>query len=251
MSAAAHEQLIPSVWTRPRRGRREQPALSREYIVAEAIGLLDAEGVEALSMRRLAARLNAGATSLYSHVANKDELVELVVDEVYGEMEVPAAGGPEGWRAAAVSGAQSLRATLLRHPWLASVLGGSSFSSLGPRMLRNTEDLLAVFESGGFPLDEAHHAVRALLAYVIGAGTGEAAFVIALARSGRSREEWAERVRPVVAQAVRPYPRLSTWFAAQRGGGEPAASADAFGYGLDLMLDGLAARLVRASGAAG
>jgi len=71
---------IPSVWTRD----REQPALSRAAIVREAIAMLDAEGTEALSMRKLGARLNAGATSLYRHVASKDELMELALDEVAG-----------------------------------------------------------------------------------------------------------------------------------------------------------------------
>ena len=70
---------IASPWNRPQK-RRTQPALSREQIVAEAFALLDAEGIDALSMRKLGARLNAGATSLYTHVANKEELLALVVD---------------------------------------------------------------------------------------------------------------------------------------------------------------------------
>ncbi|MCB5169625.1 TetR/AcrR family transcriptional regulator [Streptomyces bambusae] len=250
MPAAAKEKTIPSVWTRPRRGRREQPALSREHIVAEAILLLDAEGVDALSMRRLGARLNAGATSLYSHVANKDELIELVVDEVYGEMEVPDAGGPEGWRAGSVASAQSLLAVILRHPWLVSVLGGASFSSLGPNMLRITDRLLAVFEAGGFPLAEADRAMKALLAYVVGMGTSAAAFLTALSHSGQTQEEWAERMVPVMSEAVRPYPMLNALFDARQGDDLLDTSTDLFGYGLDRMLDGLEARLAGLSGPA-
>ncbi|MFI6688257.1 TetR/AcrR family transcriptional regulator [Streptomyces sp. NPDC050485] len=237
----AKEQLIQSVWTRPRRVRREQPALSRDQIVAEAIRLLDAEGIEALSMRRLGARLNAGATSLYSHVASKDELIELVVDEVYGEMVVPDAE-EEGWRSAAASSAQSLRAAILRHPWLVSVLGRAGFSSLGPNMMRNTDRMLAIFEAGGCDLDEADHAMKALLAYVVGMGTSEAAWLTALNRSGKSPQEWAEDLWPTVEQAAQPYPRLHAWCVSRRTG-DPmgGGSTDIFAYGLDRLLNGLEA----------
>src|SRR6478672_5502572 len=91
---------LTSVWTRPQRRQKEQ--LTRERIVAEAIRLLDEEGLEALSMRSLGQRLGAGATSLYRHVASKDELIELVADEVYGEMEVPTISDPAEWRQAVV-----------------------------------------------------------------------------------------------------------------------------------------------------
>ena len=105
-----------SVWTRPKRGRRrEQPALSQDQIVAEAIKLLDADGLEALTMRKLGAALGAVATAVYWHVANKDELLELVVDEVYGEIEVPAVSGQGEWRAAAESSARSFRAATRRN----------------------------------------------------------------------------------------------------------------------------------------
>ncbi|MBO0515534.1 TetR/AcrR family transcriptional regulator, partial [Streptomyces beijiangensis] len=93
---SAEKKQVPSVWTRPQRRVREQPALSRDQIVTEALALLDDAGIEALSMRKLGTRLNAGATSLYTHVANKDELIELVVDLVYGEIEVPAGGSGDG-----------------------------------------------------------------------------------------------------------------------------------------------------------
>lgn len=102
------------MWTRRQSGP-DQPALSRAAIVREAIVMLDADGIEALSMRKLGARLNAGATSLYRHVATKDELMELAVDEAFGEIAIPAADGPD-WRAAATEAARSFRSTALRHP---------------------------------------------------------------------------------------------------------------------------------------
>jgi len=78
---------LGSVWTRPQPQRRQKEQLTRERIVAEALRLLDEEGMEALSMRSLGQRLGAGATSLYRHVASKDELIELVADAVYGEID--------------------------------------------------------------------------------------------------------------------------------------------------------------------
>lgn len=93
--AAKNAHPIPSVWARRTR-EADQPALSRAAIVREAVVMLDADGVEALSMRKLGARLNAGATSLYRHVATKDELMELAVDEVFGEIAVPPPTAPTG-----------------------------------------------------------------------------------------------------------------------------------------------------------
>ncbi|WP_235030791.1 TetR/AcrR family transcriptional regulator [Nonomuraea solani] len=233
------KEPFPSVWARPHAERREQPALSRRQIVAAALELLDAEGIDALSMRKLGTRLNAGATSMYTHVANKDELIELVVDEVYGEIEVPPAGGGEGWRAAAFTCAGSMRATLLRHPWIVSVQGEAGVAYLGPNVLRFSESLLGVFEGGGFSLEAADRALNTLTAYVLGYATSEAAWLTTLRRSGLSEGEWTERLWPVAEEAVRAYPRLRTLYAAQR---HEDRDRD-FAEGLECVLDGLVARL--------
>ena len=113
--------------------------------------MLDAEGIEALSMRKLGARLNAGATSLYRHVATKDELMELAVDEVFAEMAIPPADSPD-WRAAVAEAARSFRATALRHPWLASVLGQAGLAYLGPNLMSFSERPAALFTAAGFPI---------------------------------------------------------------------------------------------------
>ena len=225
---------IASVWARPRR-QREQ--LSREQIVAEAVLLLDADGIEALSMRKLGTRLGAGATSLYRHVANKDELIELVVDEVYGELSVPAATGPGDWRDAAGRGAYSLRAMILRHPWVASVLGQVGLIHLGPNVTRMSERMAAAYEAAGFPSDEIEPALSTVISYVIGMATSEAAYLSLIARSGSTEREFAEQLRAT-------------------GGGGPRAAdpektrEDTFDYGLQRVLDGLAVRLGPATGRA-
>ncbi|MEU6995831.1 TetR/AcrR family transcriptional regulator [Streptomyces sp. NPDC046465] len=226
----AAEKPIASVWTRPRK-QREQ--LSREQIVGEAVRLLDAEGLEALSMRKLGTRLDAGATSLYRHVANKDELIELVVDEVYGELAVPTAEGPDDWRDAAARSAYSLRAMILRHPWVASVLGQVGLIHLGPNVTKMSERMAAVYRTAGFPADETELALSTVLSYVIGMATSEAAYLSLIARSGRSEREFTESLR------------------AEGEGGERGAHAgdpegereSTFDYGLQRVLDGLQVRL--------
>ncbi|MDH6125047.1 TetR/AcrR family transcriptional regulator [Kitasatospora sp. GP82] len=244
---AADEQQIPSVWTRPRR-QRERPELSRGQIVSEAVRLLDAEGIEALSMRRLGTRLGAGATSLYRHVANKDELIELVVDEVYGELEVPDAGDPAGWRAAVGHSAYSLRSMALRHPWVASVLGQVGLVHLGPNVMRLSDRMLALFRTAGFAPDETDQAMNTLIAYVIGMATSEAAYLSLIARSGKDEQDFVESLRPAAEQAMQDHPQLREGQAAQRGKDPQRIREDNFDYGLQRVLDGLEARLDSTNG---
>ena len=105
-----------SIWTRQRAAAvPARETLSRQQIVRAAIATLDEEGLAGLSMRKLAAKLGAGATSLYWHVQTKDDLIDLVIDEIYGEVDVP---DPDlaGWRNGALLFGHSLRAAILRHP---------------------------------------------------------------------------------------------------------------------------------------
>jgi AcrR family transcriptional regulator len=228
-----------SVWTRPNR-RREQPALSREQIVAEAVRLLDADGLDALSMRKLGTRLGAGATSLYWHVGSKEQLLELVADEVYAEFEVPTITEPARWREAATAAAHSLRGMIRRHPWLGTLLGGIGLSYLGPNVMRTSDRTLALFEAAGFTLAEADAATSTLGAYVIGVAITEAAWLTALARSGRSEREWADEVWPAAREAAESYPALRRLYALSTDGGDPQQIREGgFDYGLDRVLDGL------------
>ncbi|MEV6320365.1 TetR/AcrR family transcriptional regulator C-terminal domain-containing protein [Nocardia sp. NPDC051787] len=233
----AEKQPVGSVWTRPRRGR-EQPALTREQIVAEAVALLDTEGMDALSMRQLGARLNAGATSLYRHVANRDELIELVVDEVYGEISVPEIGDPAQWRTATRECAMSLRAMILRHPWMASTLGQVGLSYLGPNVMRLNDRMVGLFEAGGFPVDEARDGIGTVISYVVGMGISEAAYLSLLVRSGKTEQEWLAELRPAAEEAARAFPRVQEdWDQ------DPEQLRECkFRYGLDRVLDGLDAR---------
>jgi AcrR family transcriptional regulator len=240
----AQEPSLPSVWARQRR-QREQPALSREQIVTEAVRLLDAEGIDALSMRRLGTRLGAAATSIYWHVASKDELVELVVDAAYGELEVPDAPDPAGWRQAVTEFAHSLRSMILRHPWMASLLPQAGLAQLGPNLMRMIERMAAVLDAAGFSGREVRQAMNTVVAYALGVATTEAAWLTMLARAGESEQQWVARLYPAAEQAAQAYPRLREHYAAQRGADPHQTREEDFAYGLDRVLDGLAARLER------
>ncbi|MEZ0064440.1 AcrR family transcriptional regulator [Streptacidiphilus sp. MAP12-20] len=239
--AAEKTKQLPSVWARQQR-EPDQPALSRASIVREAIVMLDADGIEALSMRKLGARLNAGATSLYRHVATKDELMELAVDEIVAEIAVPPAGGPD-WRAAATEAAASFRATALRHPWLSSVLGQAGLAYLGPNLMSFSERLAALFTAAGFP--EPGRAIDTLLSYVIGMSTTEAAWLTTVARSGETEADFIARLMPAAQQAAAEHDHLAESYASPPA--DPVEIRDSkFAYGLEVVLDGLALRLAQA-----
>ncbi|WP_367043263.1 TetR/AcrR family transcriptional regulator [Streptomyces sp. Je 1-332] len=230
-----------SVWSRPHPRQREH--LSREQIVAAAIELLDAEGIEALTMRKLGTRLDTAATSLYRHVANKDELIELVVDHVYGELQMPAAADRPQWRAAVTRIATDLRAMALRHPWIAPELGQVGLVHIGPNAMRMAAGLLAQFESAGFPSDEKDRAVGTLTAYVVGIATSEAAYLSLIARSGRTEQEWVAGLRPAFDEASQQHPALREGSSARQDVHPQQIRDGDFAYGLDRVLDGLTARL--------
>ncbi|HEV7934928.1 MAG TPA: TetR/AcrR family transcriptional regulator [Actinomadura sp.] len=227
-----------SVWTRPAKPRKEQPALSLDQIVFAAVELLDADGLERLSMRRLGAELNAGATSLYWHVATKDELLELALDHVIAEVAVPDPGGI-GWRAAATWYARSLRSMILRHPWTLTLFG--SRPMLGPNAARELDEVLAVFEHAGFSGFALEYAQAAVIDYVIGAAGSEASWYGH--RRDVSPEEWTASLRPYLEQVGGAHPRLASHIRNIWAHNDQDVLEKRFSFGLGAVLDGLTARI--------
>jgi len=130
---AAHLETI-DVWKRSDRGSRK-PRFTRDDIAAAAIRIADAEGFDAVSMRRLAAELDAGTMTLYHYVRTKDELLTLVVDAFLAEVVVPADQGlPRDWRAAITLIARRTRDALRRHPWILDI---TDDPSIGPNAMRH------------------------------------------------------------------------------------------------------------------
>lgn len=144
--------------------RRSRPPLSRDQIVATAVALADEDGIAAVSMRKVAAALEVEAMSLYHHVANKDDLLDGMVDAVMAEFEVPA--DARDWRDALRQRSRSARASLRRHPWAVGLLG--SRTSPGPATLHHHDAVIGVLRGGGFSVAGAAHAFALLDAFLFG-----------------------------------------------------------------------------------
>jgi AcrR family transcriptional regulator len=144
------------IWTRPGPGARK-PRFSREQIAGAALAIADAEGFDAVSIRRVAAELGAGTMSLYRYISAKADLVALMDDAIMGESLVPDGQLPADWRDALAMIARATRAALLRHPWAVQALQGRGAAAqdgpFGPNGIRHFEQSLAAVATA--PLDTA------------------------------------------------------------------------------------------------
>jgi AcrR family transcriptional regulator len=224
------------VWDRPEPGRRVAPApLSRARIVATAIEVADAEGLPAVTLRRVAAELGGGPMRLYRFVESKDELLDLMVDAAYGEIDV---GPPAGdWRAGLRAIANNTQAVAVRHPWLVGLLG--AHPPYGPNGLRLTEHALAVLAGRGLDAATITRAVSAVFAYVIGYVQLEFLPMRAgpAGRGAPSPDEVAGYLQRIAATGD--YPTLARVFTEL---GQPDVQ-EAFAAGLDYVLDGIAGQI--------
>ncbi|MEU4404068.1 TetR/AcrR family transcriptional regulator [Streptosporangium sp. NPDC023963] len=237
------KEHLSSVWTRERRAAKS-PTLGRAQIVRAAMELLDAEGLDALSMRRLGARLGSGTTSIYWHVANKDELLELVLDEVYGEFTVLSVQETT-WRNAATSFAYGIRQALFRHPWVIGFIGTTP--AIGPNAMRMMSGLVATFDHAGFRGLDQDYAASTLMAYVFGVTAPELSWRSMLDRTGLTSNELNASIQPTLEKAAADHPELAARYAEFRRMDVDTARALNFEFGLTCFLDGLEARLNRAA----
>jgi AcrR family transcriptional regulator len=219
------------------------PSLSRAEIVDVAIAVADAEGAEAVSMRKIAQVLRAGTMSLYWHVANKEQLLDLMLDALIAETEVPEPSGD--LRADLRELARSRRAMLHRHLWVMDFIGGRP--ALGPNTLLNMEQGLAVLDNAGLDTVSAFRVVETVLTYVVGAVLREMQEM----RSQRDEEqadltteEW-EPLRAAWRDRLAADGRFThvVRFLDKRIDPDAAETRDErFEVGLDCVLDGIAAR---------
>ncbi|MFI6450920.1 TetR/AcrR family transcriptional regulator [Streptosporangium amethystogenes] len=237
------KQHFSSVWTcEPRTAK--SPGLDRAQIVREAMALLDAEGLDALSMRRLGARLGSGATSIYWHVANKDELLELVLDEVYGELTVLDVQETT-WRDSASSFAYSMRQMLFSHPWVINLTG--TIPGIGPNAILLMTRLVATFDHAGFRGLDQDYAASTLMAYVVGVTMPEISWRTMMERTGLGSNELNAALHPLVEKTAAGHPELAARYAEFREIDVETTRALNFEFGLTCLLDGLEARLNRAA----
>ncbi|GGP97197.1 TetR/AcrR family transcriptional regulator C-terminal domain-containing protein [Streptomyces roseolilacinus] len=215
--------------TGPRRGRR--PSFSREAITAAAVALADAEGLDAVTMRRVAAEVGAGVMSLYSYAPDKETLLELMVDHVGGELPAtPAVTGD--WRADLKAMAHHQRALMLRHPWLPAAL--TTHRTPGPRTLAFLEHALAALRPTGLDGAARLEVFAQLTAFV----AGHVGHEIAQAAAARSPDRRAAEARYLAAVAADGrHPELAEALSAP---GRPLTPEATFSRFLDRLVDGLA-----------
>ncbi|WP_345631528.1 TetR/AcrR family transcriptional regulator C-terminal domain-containing protein [Rugosimonospora acidiphila] len=183
------EDLPVPGWKPTRQPSRTRPALSRNAIVDVALRLVDADGLEGVSMRRVAEELGTGPASLYAHVANKEELLELVHDRVLGEVELPEPD-PEHWREQLRAVAMSAFRVYVAHRDISRV----SLANIptGLNGLRMGEGLMAIMLAGGVPPQVAAYAIDRLALYIAADAYEGAIFSKRRTATGQSHEEYAQ-----------------------------------------------------------
>jgi AcrR family transcriptional regulator len=206
--------------------------------VAAALALADDGGLEAVSLRKVAARLDAGPMRLYGYISSKEELFDLMVDEVYAE--IASEERPGDWREALRALAHRTRRAALRHEWLADLLGGRP--ALGPNALAVTEATLSALD-GLADVDTVMRAVETVSAYSTGAIRREIAELRAERATGLSERDWQRASGPHVTRtlATGRFPSLAKVVHE----GTHVDAETSFATGLEWVLDAVAARLTR------
>ncbi len=209
------------------RGRRKP--LSRDRVLQGALAIADADGLGSLTIRSLASHLGTKPMSVYYHVANKEEILDGLVDLVFGEIELPVPGND--WRGEMERRAHSARGVLARHRWAIGLL--ESRLTPGPANLRHHDAVIATLRSSGFSPQLTAHAYALLDSYVYGFALQEAGLPF------EGPEGVGEVAEPVIElMGAGEYPHLvemATSYYLQPG----YDFGDEFAFGLDLVLDGL------------
>ncbi|MGH3382992.1 MAG: TetR/AcrR family transcriptional regulator [Nocardioidaceae bacterium] len=213
----------------PVRDRRQgRPRLSRERVLRGAVAVADAGGIGSLTIRSLAKELGVKPMSVYYHVANKDEILDGIIDLVFGEIELPSTDGD--WSAQLRRRAVSARAALRRHRWAIGLM--ESRTSPGPATLRHHDAVIGTLRGAGFTVEMAAHAYALIDSYVYGFALQEAALPFA-------PETVTEVAEPIMQQfPVDEYPHLvelATEYVLQPG----YDFGDEFEHGLGVILDAL------------
>ncbi|HEX2194630.1 MAG TPA: TetR/AcrR family transcriptional regulator C-terminal domain-containing protein [Candidatus Limnocylindria bacterium] len=201
--------------------------LSRERVLAGAVSLADAQGIERLSMRRLAQELGVEAMSIYYHVPNKAGLLSAMLDAVFGEMELPSGDGD--WRDQIRRAAISAHHVLLRHPWACGLLGALTDPS--PSRLVWMNAILGSLRQAGFSAEMTHHAYHALDSHIV----GFTLWVLPYLTLARERPDLAQRF--LAERSLEGLPHLVEHIALHAE--DRAGDTSEFDFGLGLILDGL------------
>lgn len=222
----------PLIWFRAQRARRgPRPTIDLAGITRTAVRLADDEGLEAVSMRRIGAELNTAATSLYWHLSGKDDLYELMVDEVVGEILVPEPSGV--WRDDLCALGRAIHETLRRHRWFVQV---GIQPGLGPRTRSFGVQALRLLDPLGGDLQFKINVLAAVNNYVFGFIHRELAWEHLQRRSGLTATDWTRRLDGHLSEAAGIDPALADHMAQRY----TLAGQESFDFGMDCLVNGLA-----------
>jgi len=218
----------PPANANPKPPRAPRNSLTYDRVVAGAVDLADDQGIDALTMRALATHLEVRPMAIYHYVANKDAILDAIVDAVFGEVYIPEATGD--WRDELTTRSASMRATLGRHPWAVGLL--ETRPNPGIASLTNHNAVLDVLLTTGFSLPATAHAYAAIDAFVYGFALQEA-MLNSVDLAGSAPELLA-------GMNLTDFPRI-TEFAMQHVMQPGYAFGNSFDVGLTMVLNGIAA----------
>jgi AcrR family transcriptional regulator len=221
----------------PAEDNTTRPRLSRERVLQGAVAVADAGGIAALTIRSLAAQLGVKPMSVYHHVANKDEILDGIVDLVFGEIELPTIGGE--WHSEMRRRAASAREVMRRHPWAIGLV--ETRTSPGLATLKHHDAVIGTLREGGFSVAMAAHAFALIDAYVYGFALSEATLPF---HGPDTVPEVAEQMMAQFSPAD--YPHLVE-FTVEHVMKPGYDYGEEFEFGLGVVLDGLARSAADAS----
>lgn len=207
-----------------------RPRLSRSLVLSGAVAVADAGGIGSLTMRSLADALEVKPMSIYHHVANKDEVLDGIVDIVFSEIELPRSGGE--WQSEMRRRATSARAAMRRHPWAIGLV--QTRTSPGPATLKHHNAVIGTLREAGFSVEMTAHAFALIDAYVYGFALSEATLPI---NGPETVTEVAEQMMDQSSPKDYPYLVEFTTEHVMKPGYDYGRE---FEFGLDLLLNGLA-----------
>jgi AcrR family transcriptional regulator len=221
-------------WQRTPRRPGRQP-LSQQAIVDAALAILDRDGLDAVTMRAVAQELNTGAASLYAHVSNKDELAELMLDRVMGEITVPDPD-PDCWQDQVRALARQTVGVLTGHPGIARI-ALETLIPVGPNALAGTERMLAILRAGGLPDRVVALAIDLFATFTTAVALERSQWIAAQRAGGDVARRLAQTNDYLSALPADRFPHLLAMQAASRElGGE-----ERFEFGLDVLVAGITA----------
>jgi AcrR family transcriptional regulator len=242
---AAPDRILPLLWRRQRpatRAKGRPPRLSVDAVVGAAVARADADGLAAASMARVGKDLGVGTMTIYTYVPSRDELIDLMVDEVLARRALPGPGEsrPESWRDQVHLYADRTAEMYATHPWLAQV--SQVRPPIGPGMLAEREYVLSVVAGLGLPLDQVNTAAVTIQAFVTSAARSQAEIELVRRATGETNDAWWLQRQDLWETwfDVDRHPAMTTlWNAGGFERGPDEQVQDAYAYGLNLILDGV------------